>query len=407
MTQRWHCLEPGLRGVVAAAAALAVAWIAPAPVRAAISAGTPIQVPWLTRVNFSQATSVAILDDGSFAIAGLEIFLDSGAELKVQFFRPDGAPQTFPTVLFRPPAVVDSGGIGSVGDRYFLVWKNDKRTYARFYSQQGMPLGAPIRWPYSDIPFFIDYYRFGNAPLWRILLNTYRVTGHDQDNDPIYSSFVQVANADGVRLGLPVELPVVDAAINGSGRFVVVEASCFGCTQGIQVFDSMVRPLTPLVTAGVPQLEEPGGVSNSLPLVAFNAQGQTLLVWLTHPEDTLAGSLVARLYAATGQPASAVVQLRPVAFDSTLVLEPIALDDGAFLLCWVEQSPTTLLSTAFVTRFDPGTMSIEEPAVLAEGRLTNMVLAVSGAGKGVFTWQTLSSFGDVGNAYLRTLRVTH
>ena len=412
MMQFLKCLKPTLCSVLASGATIALALVAPPPALAAISAGPPIQVPWLIGINFfGAASSLAVLDDGSFAIAAVDFFLvseqDFSAELLVQFFRSNGAAQTRPTALIRPPAVVDSAGIGSVGDRYLLVSKNDKRAYALFYSKQGTSLDTPIRWPYSDIPFFITYYRFGAAPLWRFLPITYRVTGHDQEGHPFYSSFVQVADADGLRLGAPVELPVLDAAINGSGQFVVVESACSGCnTQGIQIFDSAVKPLTPFLTAGVPQLYEPGGVQNSLPLVAINTQGQILLAWVAHVEEPTARRLVARLFDETGSPVSDVLQLTPPANALSLEAEPIALDDGSFLFAFITQSLTSLSAKVFIERFDPRTQSVDEPIVLAAGHLGGAMLAVNGSGKGVYVWQTLAPSEAVDDAYMRTVRMT-
>ena len=257
-----------------------------------VTAGPPIEVPWLTYIN-SGVTAVATLDDGSFGIAGITEYLDSNnnlvAALDAQFFRPNGTPQTRPAILIRPPAVVASADIGSVGDRYFMIIGGAKRTYARFYSEEGAPLGSSIRWPNSDVEYF------GSAPLWRFLSIIYNLTGYDHDDNPLYTVDAQVADADGVRLGvavkLPVpasELPVQDAAINGTGRFVVIEQPCTPmCTVGIQLFDSAVHPLTPLLSAGVPQSEEAGGVLNSQALTAINNQGQILLVWLTYPASCI------------------------------------------------------------------------------------------------------------------------
>ena len=136
---------------------------------AAVTVGPPIEVPWLIDINPGLAT-IATLDDGSFAIAGLNQYFDSNnlivTAVVAQLFRPDGAPQTGPTILIQPPAEVADTGIGSVGDRYFLAVKYEKRTYASFYSEAGTPLGSAIKWPFSDIDNFMTYYRFGSAPLW-------------------------------------------------------------------------------------------------------------------------------------------------------------------------------------------------------------------------------------------------
>jgi hypothetical protein len=406
MTQSWNrqLLTPLS---ILAAATVACALLSPPPAVAAITLGSPIQVPWLN--GFQSPTTVAVLKDGSFGIATIDSFLVSDTEvataLAAQFFRPDGAPQTQPSILIRPPAVVTAAGIASVGDRYFLVVGGARRTYARFYNEEGAPLGSSIRWPNGDF----EYY--GSAPLFRFLSITHHVTSHDQDGNPIYTAFVQVADADGLLLGVPVELPVPaselpvqDAAINGKGRFVVVEQPCTpsSCTVGIQIFDSAVRPLTPLLSAGVPQPEEPGGVINSQAATAINNQGEVLLVWRTHIENPFGEQLDARVFDETGAPASEVIKLAaPV--DSALggILVPTALNDGSFLVAWEIQSERSLTITVFMERIDPATTTTSEPTVLAEGDLRDWLLSVNDSGKGVIVWQTEEGFA----AYLRTIRV--
>jgi hypothetical protein len=413
MTQLPKCQQPRFRGAMAVVM-VAFVLLSPSMAGAAgssVTVGPPIEVPWLIDINPGLAT-IATLDDGSFAITGLDQYFDSNnlivTAVVAQFFRPDGAPETWPTILIQPPAEVADTGIGSVGDRYFLAVKYQKRTYAGFYSEAGTPLGSAIRWPNSDIDNFVAYYRFGSAPLWRFLPVTYRLIGYDQDNDPLYSSFFQVADADGVRLGVPVELPNVgDAAINGTGRFVVVEAPppCPPCTVGMRAFDSAVRPLTPLLTDGVPQNQEPGGVLNSNASPAINNGGEVLLLWVADVQSFSREQVVARLFSEAGVPAPQVVQLtRPTPGEYVdLVARPIALADGSFLVSWSIQSATTLAIKVFMARLDPKSGKVDEPAVLAEGDLKDWVVNVNSSGRGVIAWQVGQGLPSA--AYLRTIKV--
>jgi hypothetical protein len=409
MTQSPNCPQPRLCCVMAAVT-VAFVLLSPSMAGAAglsVTAGRPIEVPWLN--GFQSPTTIAVLEDGSFAIATIDTFLVSDTQVATaaaaQFFRPNGAPKTQPEILVRPPAVVASFGIGSVGDRYFVVLGGAKRTYARFYSEEGTPTGSSIRWPNADFEYF------GSAPLWRLLSLTHHVTGYDQDNIPLYTVFAQVADANGLLRGVPVELPVPaselpvqDAAINGTGRFVVIEQPCTPmCTVGMQIFDSAVHPLTPLLSAGVPQSEEPGGVLNSDALTAINDQGQILLVWVTRPDDSSGDKVVARLFGEAGAPASEVIQLTTPVYGEGLA-QPIALGDGSFLVSWQVQSPS-LRTTVFMTRIDPSTMTAGEPTVLAAGDLGNWVVSVNGSGRGVFVWQTLFPDGAPNGAFLRTISV--
>jgi hypothetical protein len=88
--------------------------------------------------------------------------------------------------------------------------------------------GQPFSWPFSDIPD-AAHYRFGNAPLWRFLPITFASAGLFE-GAPYYRTFLRAAKPNGRLLGSPVELApqaltfFEDAAINGSGRFVVVGA---------------------------------------------------------------------------------------------------------------------------------------------------------------------------------------
>jgi hypothetical protein len=384
--------------------------VTPPPVTG-VTLGPPIEVPWLN--GFQSPTTVAVLEDGSFAIATIDSFLVSDTQgataAAAQFFRPNGAPQTQPEILVQPPAVVASFGIGSVGDRYFVVLGGAKRTYARFYSEEGTPTGSSIRWPNADFEYF------GSAPLWRLLSLTHHVTGYGQDNIPLYTVFAQVADANGLLRGVPVELPVPasevpvqSAAINGKGRFVVVEQPCTPlCTVRMQIFDSAVHPLTPQLSDGVPQSEGPGGVINSEVLAAINNMGQVLLVWRTHLELPIGEQLVARLFGEAGAPSQAPIQLwlpQP-SLALGFVAQPIAMDDGGFLIAWGVQSPD-LTQTVFMARLDTKTMTVDKPVVLAEGVLLgDWLVSASGSGRGVFVWQTLFPDSAPNGAFLRTISV--
>jgi hypothetical protein len=417
MTQSPNCPQPRLCCVLAVVT-VAFVLLCPSIAGAAgssVTVGPPIEVPWLIDINPFSLATVATLANGSFAVAGLNEYFDANnlivTAVVAQFFRPDGAPRTRPTILIQPPAEVFDTGIGSVGDRYFLAVKYQKRTYALFYSGAGTPLGPPFRWPSSDIDEFMTYYRFGGAPLWRFLPITHHLIGYDQDNIPLYNSFFQVADADGVRLGVPVELPNVgDAAINGTGRFVVVEEQppCPPCAvRGIRIFDSAVRPLTPLLTDGVPQYEEPGGILNSPAAPAINNRGEVLLLWMAGIQDVSGGHVVARLFSGAGVPALQVIQVAmptPLQY-AALAARPIALNDGSFLVSWfISYNTPSRTIKVFMTRLDPKSGSVDEPLVLAEGDLKDWVLNVNSSGRGVIAWQIGEGFPSA--AYLRIIKVT-
>ncbi|HEV3075816.1 MAG TPA: hypothetical protein VHB47_15445 [Thermoanaerobaculia bacterium] len=397
--------------------------LVPRPATAAISAGPTIDLPWMQYVNDFAAVTAAVLADGSFAIAGTEAFQPTPQEiterLQAQFFRASGAAQTPPVVL-RPPGGVGAAGVGSVGSRYFLVWEGRGGAHAAFYSQQGALLGQPFPWPISDIPEFAAHYRFGDAPLWRFLPITFTSAGLFEGY-PYYRTLLRAAQPNGHLLGSPVELApqaltfFEDAAINGSGRFVVVSDQCsladpgLPCIRGMQMFDGAVTPRTPLVSAEVPQDESPGGVGNSSVRAAIGAQGQVLLTWFTD-EQLPVPRYVARLYDRDGSPASDEVPVvTPAVLDLSPIREVKALDDGSFVLSWLLYTQVDHMATLFVVRFDPQTKSFEEPVALAEGSMAGALLELNGAGRGVIVWQTEESNAD-GNViakegHLRVIRV--
>lgn len=110
------------RGALACFPIIALLLLAPPPATAAISLGPTIDLP-SQAVDFSGAT-VAVLADGSFAIAGYPYDLGF-SQYQVQFFSAGG--DLLPPVLLEapvgytePPGFV---GVGSLGGSYFVVWQ--------------------------------------------------------------------------------------------------------------------------------------------------------------------------------------------------------------------------------------------------------------------------------------------
>jgi len=406
-------------GALALGPIVALLLLVPRAAAAAISAGPTVDVPWL-QDSFPEVTA-AVLADGSFAIASTEVFQltrqEVGVRLQAQFFRANGGAQTRPLVLIRPPGVVTYAGVGSLGTRYFLAWQDLKRAHAAFYSQQGALLGPPFPWPHSDVPFFAAHYRFGNAPRWRFLPLTYDFAGVN-DDVPYYHIFLRAAQPTGALLGPPVELApppliadVEDAAINGSGRFVVVSHQCSPCIRAMQIFDGAVTPRTPLLTAGVPQFDGPAGttVNGIGSAVVMDPQGRVLLSWVTDL-DQPAHRIVIRLYDQQGAPLSDVLQIggeAPLGGPLTHGLK--ALDDGTFVVSWLVSSPPNDTARLFVEHIDLRTGTFDEPVAVAEGPIVGALLELNGAGKGVMVWQTqeFNALGDLvsSEGHLRVIRV--
>jgi hypothetical protein len=403
---------------------IALLLLAPPPATAAISLGPTIDLP-SQAVDLLGAT-VAVLADGSFAIADYRFDLGF-PQYQVQFFSAGG--DLLPPVLLQapvgstePPGFV---GVGSLGSSYFVVWQPyrlshatgdpvaDRHAFAQLYSKKGTPLGRPFPWPSSAVPDFAEFYRFGSAPRWRFLPITYDLLTNDVVDGPIYRVSLRVAEpskvlqAPPIQLGPPVVSNVEDAAINGTGRFVVVSDQCASypppispCVRGMQIFHDGMRPLTPFLTADVTQ-------THFTVFAAINAQGQVLLNFIDP-----AGRFVARLYDEHGSPASDEIRA-----DTTQ--EPFeagagemkGLQDGSFVLGWLvfRGGATGLGEALVVERFDPQTKTFEEPVVIATSSygFRQTVLKLNGDGRGVVVWQNdVTAAGFPADAHLRLIRVT-
>ena len=137
-------------------------------VKAEISIGPQEDVPWLAAV-LPETVSLAILADGSFAIAGTEIVeaapQQEEVSFLVQFFDARGLPKGNPVTVLAGNLAID-GGVGSLGDRYLVTRSRffERKTEAVFYNGEGTRFGKVLAWPYSAIPSFHLYYRYGQAP---------------------------------------------------------------------------------------------------------------------------------------------------------------------------------------------------------------------------------------------------
>jgi hypothetical protein len=402
---------------------VALLLLAPPPATAAISLGPTIDLP-SQAVDFGGAT-VAVLADGSFAIAGYRYDLGF-PQYQVQFFSAGG--DLLPPVLLEAPVGYTEppgfAGVGSLGSSYFVVWQPyrlshangaavaDRHAFAQLYSKKGTPLGSPFPWPSSAVPDFAEFYRFGSAPRWRFLPITYDLLTNDVVDGPIYRVSLRVAEpskvlqAPPIQVGPPVVSNVEDAAINGTGRFVVASDQCASypppagpCIHGIQIFHDGMRPLTPFLTAGIAQ--------NGTLSAAINAQGQVFLTFIDS-----AGRLLARLYDEKGSPASDEIRA-----DTTqepfevYVGEMKGLDDGSFVLGWFVFR--VLANGAHgeelvLRRFDPHARTFEEPVVIdpPSNHPRSAVLKLNGDGRGVVVWQNEDAAGFPADAHLRLIRVT-
>lgn len=389
---RWH------DRALACVQIVALMLLAPPTATAEVAVGPTKDLPW-SQVDF-QAGAVAVLANGSFAITTLRTDADLNPH-QVQFFNAAG--DLVRTRLLRNPSnlVSEDVGVGSLGGSYLVVWQDFRfdggiayaHAFAQLYSEKGMPLGTQFLWPSSAIPNFANFYRFGSAPRWLFLPITYELLPDQCFNNPLYQILLRVAEPNPIpqlppiRIGPPVVSNIEDAAVNGSGRFVVDAFSCSSsqcdsgsqCVRGIQIFDAERRPITPFVTAAVTQTEVQA-------VVAINARGQVLLQYYS------SGRNLVRLYEENGSPASHEVPLRMGdLYESGIGIK--GLDDGTFVLAWLASDPTGPYGphgTAFVIdRFDPRTNRFEAPVAIASAfQFRNAAMTLGGNGRGVVVWQS-------------------
>lgn len=381
--------------------------LAPPAAMAGITVGLTIDLAW-SQVDF-QGGTVALLANGSFAITSVRPDLD---RYQVQFFNAAGDSTRPP--LFKPSlrSSEPTGfvGIGSLGSSYFLVWQDFRspginspyaHAFAQLYSDKGAPLGVQFLWPSSAVPDFAEFYRFGGAPRWRFLPITYAfLPGFSSVDNPVYLESLRVAEPNAMPTGPPIQLgpPMVsiieDAAINGSGRFVVDSFQCESnppptppCVRGIQIFEDALRPITPFLTSDVTQTDAPV-------TAAISAPGQVLLHYYNS-----ASQLVVRLYDANGAAASADIPVDTLGEqDEYDVRDMKGLDDGSFVLAWLALRPmeTGGYGEVFlVSRFDPQLKAFEAPVVIATASYAfrNAVLKLNGDGRGVIVWES-QDFGE-------------
>jgi hypothetical protein len=386
--------------------AAALVLLGPRAALAGITAGPAVDVPWLAEVDFD-TVSAAVLEDGSFAIAGSEIVelspQSSSALFVVQFFDSRGTPKGEPVSVFagRGAAV---GGVGSLGDHYFVVWSLafPGETRAAFFDESGKQRGRSFSWPVSATPIFHKSYRYGQAPSWSFLPIIYYQNGLDPGSTPFYEPTLQLFGSDAQPLGPASRLAagrriyLEDAAVNGTGSFVVLSTQCSRdfktgkpCVRGIQLFDGSGLPTTPFLTRRIAQLVSGDATVNGRFSAAIGPPGEVLLTWVTGVFQPVS-RLVARLYDPLGSAASAVLPVAEAGDPGPIPLPKgaQALDDGNFVLAWDVYSPSDRRSTIFLRELATTSLRLAEPVSVATGFLAGSLFELAGSGHGVVVWGT-------------------
>lgn len=394
------------------------------PSSAVISLTPRTELPFLTHGDpFS--VSVAVLDDGSFAIAGTEVLLpDDHTEIPqfvVQFYASNGMRRGDP-LIFHGPA---SGGVGSLGEHYFIYWATAFHNpvlinKAAFYNRDGGRLGDPFRWLSYTIVGINDYhdFQYSPGPAWRILPVEYHQVGTYPNTSPYFEPTLQIFSSDARPLGLP--FPIASSkryvefhnvAINGRGRVVVASTQCSkkhlvieSCVNGVQMFDGPGRARSPLLTEGIAQpLTVEGNYAGGF-RVGLSDQGAFLMTWLEGPFG--AGALLARLYGRNGEPLQETLTVASTDQGSPYPNAVVALPKGNFLVSWSINQSETSSFRAFLSEYSGTTRSLQPPTQYLENEqlIAEPILGVNAAGQGVLVWKSM--VGESPTGYWSRFTVT-
>ncbi len=367
----------------------------------------PSQDIALLRTSDPFSLSIAMLEDGSFAIGANEVrpFQPGNPRFRfaVQFYSPEGMPLGEP-VSPGGNSYVPRGGVGSVGDRYFVTWENFRGvTTSGFYDSQGERLGRPFSWPRSEASYFPRWYRFAPEPSHPILPLVFRQVGTDSSDRPIFKPIVQVFDRRAHPLGAAFDLKPISAnrtieiealAINGNGRFLVVSLQCPGspwsqrpCLRGVQVFDRAGRVLKAFSTKGIQQLSS--GPDRAVSFhVGLRGNGSYLLSWI---EGFEAGDFrfLMRPYNRSGMPTASPMVIAETGSDpiSTTILENTG--DGGFLASWLVFSQGGATAAVYLRQINASGTRLGEPILVAADQISaGPVLAINSTGRGVIAWPT-------------------
>jgi hypothetical protein len=287
---------------------------------AAITLSPPMEVTTSPSVGAYDAGSLAVLEDGSFAIGRRA----DSHRFEILFFRPDGTSLGEPVELATTTSAgAPFGGVGPFGDRYFVTWEvyGSGRAHAAFFSREGEALGSAFSWPYSDTIYPHWFFHYARGPQGRVLPFFYFQSGKDRLGYPTYAAWSRVFGPRAKFLGRPTELlterhflGAEDAALNEDGRFVVSLLRCprnprsrQPCIRGLQVFDGAWRPRSPLRSQAVP----PAHWRVKHATLALARTGDHLLVWVEHLGDfpNHEERLFARIFRRDGSPTERVLRL--------------------------------------------------------------------------------------------------
>lgn len=348
--------------------------------------------------------NVAILDDGSFALAGTTTVITPDPsqgypQFETATYSPAG--QRLASFVPRPPA--DTGSIGSLGEQYFVTWQRfpegliaKGHTLATVLNDRGTQDGPRVHWPNSDVEFYYQYYRYGSGPRWRFVPVRYETRGVDRFGEPIQVPVVQVYTQAGVPLGPPVRLAPVDELINiedlamsGRGHVAVIYQHCaidaLVCPAGLKVFEGAGEPEVSFSTLDVPQLVL--GVITT----AIQDTGRLLMAWV-RPEANGRSRLWVRLFSFQGASVSSPLSVA----ESRLIFQGQvrAIANDRFVVSWGNDDGNGLVSF-FAALCESPSLSCSAPVTIAlhQQAPNGFQFEMNHLGRGLATWATQDSTG--------------
>jgi hypothetical protein len=363
--------------------------------------GPTIRAPFL---DDHFADGIAILDDGAFALFGTTTILTDNQgfylRFEVQLYSRTG------DLLrsFVPKPAASTGGVGSLGERYFVSWQYfaENKTRASFLDEQGALLEKQRNWPNSPIDFYSNYYRYGAGPTFRLLPIVFYVDGQF-DGEPNFQVIVQVYGPDGVAFGPPLSLAppsdwtfFQDAAINGMGRVVVLYQLCrplfTACVSALQVFRDVGVPESGILTDDTPSFNTVVGIEDG---------GNFLLEWNTPTLVNNGAPLFVRLFDPHGLPLSPTL---PVSEGPAVPLVVRGLANGDFVFSWDTQAEDGRLSF-YACYFDSSAKRFLEPVLIVRDYLSadGFHFEMNHLGEGILAWTTLAANGVFTGHYKRLM----
>jgi len=361
------------------------------------------------------SVTVAVLEDGRFAVAGAQALLGTAAvAFVIQRYSADGRRDGPLLRVAEGPGI--AGGIGAFGDSYFVTVRQlNKRPRAARLDPAGRLLGSWHTWIPSATYYYASHYIFGRAPAWSFLPVSFEVVGKTPGlGADIVAPIAHLFGPTLLPLGPQFPLggqnrlvDLLDASLNGVGRLIVLSDVCplnllssKPCERGVQAFDRSGRPRSAFTKVAVPQARP--GISGLR--VALRNDGSSFLAWVQASAggDVLHGSLLSR----DGTAASPAWS---IASDGGFIRPGSArwLDTARLAFPWIVTNLPGAEHEAIIaiSEVRPLSHEVASRVEVTRGAVygSTFAFAVNEGGDGVVYWSTLEDDGEISGHLRRVL----